>query len=281
MAISSARHAREALGLRLREIRKDADLTVRAFAAAAGWQPSKVSRLENGQVQQVKSADLRTWCYLCRAEDALPELTAMASAVASLYAEWRRIHRSGLAQMQNSYVPMYDRATQIRFYQSSVIPNVFRTAEYARAIVSTVTSSWGLDDDMDAAVAATLSRSAYLHAPGKTFTVLLEEHVLRSRIADDAAMTSQLGQLLAATNLPSVTLGIIPADAADRSRWVIESFSMFDDSLVEVELATARVRISQPAEVEVYSELFAELWKHAAQGREAWRLITAAIDALG
>lgn len=281
MSISSARHAREALGIRLREVRQEADLTLRAFAAAAGWHPSKVSRLENGQVQQVKIADLRTWCYLCRAEDALPELTALANAVASLYAEWRRIHRSGLAQMQDSYTPVYDRAAHIRFYQSSVIPDVVRTAEYARAIVSTVTGSWGLDDDVDAAVAATLSRSRFLHTPGKAFTILLEEHVLRSRLADDAAMTSQLGQLLAATNLPSVTLGIIPTDAADRSRWVSESFSMFDDNLVEVELATARVRISQPAEVEVYGELFAELWKHAAQGRETWRLITTAIDALG
>lgn len=280
-SISSARHAREALGLRLREIRQEADLTVRALAAAAGWSPTKVSRLENGKLQQVKAADLRKWCFLCRAEHLLPELTAMANAVADLYAEWRRIHRAGLAQVQNGYVPLYERASHIRCYQSSVIPNVLRTAEYARAVISAVTGSWGLDDDIERAVAAALTRAQYLRAPGKAFTVLLEEHVLRSRIADDAAMASQLGQLLAVMNLPSVTLGVIPTNAPDRSRWVTESFSMFDESLVEVELATARVRISQPTEAEVYSEAFAELWKLAAQGREARRLITAAIDALG
>lgn len=281
MAISSARHAREALGLRLREIRLEADLTVRALAAAATWPPSKVSRLENGRLQQVKTADLRKWCLLCRAEHLLPELTAMANAVADLYAEWRRLHRAGLAQVQESYAPLYERAAHIRCYQSSVIPNVLRTAEYARAVITAVAGSWGLDDDVDVAVAAALTRAQYLHVPGKAFTILLEEHVLRSRLADDAAMASQLGQLLAIMNLPSVTLGIIPTGTPDRSRWVTESFSMFDAGLIEVELATARVRITQPSEAEVYAELFAELWKHAAQGREARRLITASIDALG
>jgi len=281
MTTSTGRHAREALGLRLREIRLEADLTVRALAAAAGWQPSKVSRLENGLTQQVKPADLRTWCYLCHSEDQLPELTALANAAAGLYAEWRRVHRAGLAQMQNAYAPVYERATHIRFYQSSVIPSVFRTAEYARAIITTVAGSWELNDDVDAAIAASQARSRYLHIPGKTFTVLLEEHVLRSRLADDAAMSAQLGQLLATMNLPSVALGIIPTNAPDRHRWVSESFSMFDEHLVEIELATARIRVTQPAEAAVYGEVFAELWKLAAQGREARGLITTAIDALG
>lgn len=73
-------------------------------------------------------------------------------------------------------------------------------------------------------------------------------------------MTSQLGQFLAATNLPTVTLGIIPTDAPDRSRWVIESFSMFDDSLLEVELATARVRIAVRASAGEISEPAEGLW---------------------
>lgn len=82
-------------------------------------------------------------------------------------------------------------------------------------------------------------------------------------------------------NLPSVTLGIIPTNAPDRHRWVSESFSMFDEHLVEIELATARIRVTQPVEATVYADVFAELWKLSAQGREARQLITAAIDALG
>ncbi|WP_425315850.1 helix-turn-helix domain-containing protein [Streptomyces olivoreticuli] len=40
---SSVRQARQALGQRLREIRKDSGLTARALAALAGWHESKCS----------------------------------------------------------------------------------------------------------------------------------------------------------------------------------------------------------------------------------------------
>jgi len=40
-----AREAREALGARLREIRKDADVTGRALASLADWNFTKISKL--------------------------------------------------------------------------------------------------------------------------------------------------------------------------------------------------------------------------------------------
>ncbi|MGJ6968781.1 helix-turn-helix domain-containing protein [Streptosporangium sp. G11] len=40
--------ARQGLGARLREIRKDARLSGRALATLAGWHPSKVTRIELG-----------------------------------------------------------------------------------------------------------------------------------------------------------------------------------------------------------------------------------------
>src|SRR5690606_22919076 len=63
-----AQQAREALGARLREIRKDADLTGRALAALAGWQLPKVSKIEHGR-QNASEDDIRVWCRSCHAED--------------------------------------------------------------------------------------------------------------------------------------------------------------------------------------------------------------------
>ena len=47
--MSSFQRAREALGLRLRELRRDAHLTGRQLAASQGWHPSKVSKVEGGK----------------------------------------------------------------------------------------------------------------------------------------------------------------------------------------------------------------------------------------
>ncbi|WP_328384988.1 DUF5753 domain-containing protein [Streptomyces sp. NBC_00400] len=60
---SSIQQAREALGKRLREIRKDSGLTARAVAAA-GWHESKSSRLENGRTPP-SDEDIRIWTRIC------------------------------------------------------------------------------------------------------------------------------------------------------------------------------------------------------------------------
>jgi len=39
----------EALGIRLRDLRRDTGLTGRQLAAACHWQPSKVSKIEYGR----------------------------------------------------------------------------------------------------------------------------------------------------------------------------------------------------------------------------------------
>ncbi|GAB1641936.1 helix-turn-helix domain-containing protein [Krasilnikovia sp. MM14-A1259] len=49
MPTTTVHHAREALGKRLRDIRHDAGLTGRRLAALAGWQSSKVSKIEYGK----------------------------------------------------------------------------------------------------------------------------------------------------------------------------------------------------------------------------------------
>jgi transcriptional regulator with XRE-family HTH domain len=45
---SSAKQEQEALGVRLRELRKDAGLTARALAAATGQHYTRVSKIEHG-----------------------------------------------------------------------------------------------------------------------------------------------------------------------------------------------------------------------------------------
>ena len=58
---NQAQEAREALGARLHGFRKDAGFASgRAFAVAAGWAESKVSRLENGKPNPSED-DIRTW----------------------------------------------------------------------------------------------------------------------------------------------------------------------------------------------------------------------------
>jgi hypothetical protein len=78
---------------------------------------------------------------------------------------------------------------------------------------------------------------------------LVEEAVLRAQIGDEQAMAAQLGYLLTAGALPQVSLGAIPADTSNRCHWPIETFHVYDDWFVSVELTSAEVNITEPAEI--------------------------------
>src|SRR3954454_16108614 len=73
LATSTVHQAREALGKRLRDLRRDAGLTGRGLAILAGWHSSKVSKVEYGK-QSPSEEDIRVWCRLCHAEDQSADL---------------------------------------------------------------------------------------------------------------------------------------------------------------------------------------------------------------
>lgn len=72
---SAARKVQEALGLRLRNLRKEAGLTGRELAAATGWHFTRISKLEHG-VQAPTDQDIQTWCQVCGADDQAADLIA-------------------------------------------------------------------------------------------------------------------------------------------------------------------------------------------------------------
>jgi transcriptional regulator with XRE-family HTH domain len=277
---SSVQAARKAVADRLREIRRDAGLSGTALALSAGWYKSKVSRLENA-VTPPSASDIQAWCRACNAEDQAADLIAATRSAETMYVEWRRVQRSGLRQLQESYLPLYERTRVFRTYCANVVPGVLQTHAYATALLQSISTFHETPDDVAAAVDARLHRSAQVVRKGNhRFALVLEESVLRHRVGDAETMAGQLGYLLATMAFPSVSLGVIPF-AAERRMWMIETFTVYDEEQAEAELLTARVNVTAPTEVRQYLKAFSEFAKVAVYGADARALITAAIDSLG
>jgi uncharacterized protein DUF5753/helix-turn-helix protein len=260
----------------LRDIRLDAGLTARWLAAAAGWHESKTSRIENAR-QAVTDADIRAWCRVCRVEEQAAELIAASRAADSMYVEWRRQNLTGLRRTQEVRVPLYERTRVMRVYCSTVLPGLCQTPEYASSLMSAITKFRGTPDDVTDAVAARMKRNQVLHKPGHRFVIVIEESVLRDRIADPAAMVRQLDHLLEVMALPSVWLGIIPF-AAERPMWTLETFTCFDQERVHVELLAAQVTVTAPREIRLYLDAFTELAALTVSGEQARALLRDALD---
>ncbi|MGK5640676.1 helix-turn-helix domain-containing protein [Streptomyces sp. URMC 126] len=271
--------ARKAVADRLREIRRDAGLYAKDVAERTGWYASKVSRLENATTPP-SDDDIRAWCRACGAEDQAADIIAASRNADNAYVEWRRLQRTGLRRLQESYVPLFERTRVFRIYCSNVIPGLLQTEAYARALLSSITEFRETPDDVSEAVAARLARSHVIREGNHRFALLVEEAVLRHRVGDAATMAGQLGYLLSVMAFPSVSLGVIPF-SAERRMWMIETFSVYDDEQAQVELLTAQVNVTAPFEVRQYSKAFGGYARLAVHGAEARSLITSAVDALG
>ena len=62
--------------------------------------------------------------------------------------------------------------------------------------------------------------------------------------------------------------------------WTVESFNVFDDATVHVELLSAQVTVTVPGEIVVYLRAFDQLARLAVYGAEARSLISRAISDL-
>lgn len=277
---SSVQQAREALGKRLREIRKDSGLTARELASRAGWHESKCSRIENGRTTP-SDDDLSVYTQHCGAEDQTADLVATARNIEGAYVEWRRMERSGLRRAQESVIPLWERTRHFRAYSSWLIPGPLQTCSYIEALLTSIRDRRALPDDLQAAVQVRVDKQRVLYEGGRTFAVILEESVLRHQIGGADTMAGQLGHLLSLATLPNVSLGVVPLSADRSALWPVEDFWIFDDAQVNVELVSAFLTITQPHEVSMYAQNFAGLAELAVYGAAVRSLITSAIDSVG
>lgn len=275
---STVHQAREVLGTRLRELRRDAGLTGRDLASLAGWHSSKVSRIEYGK-QNPSEDDIRAWCLHTHAEDQVRDLIASLRGIEALWVEWRRQLATGTRRRQKISVALAEQTKVFRAYDPTVIYGMFQTAQYAREIMSLGVKFHQIQDDLNAGVAARMERQRFLYQGDRRFLVILGEQALRTNIGGQDVMIGQLDRLLAVTGLPNISIGIIPA-AARMPLAPENAFLIFDDRMVMIETYSAELTITQPREVAVYAKAFSWLSEAAVYHQRARALIRDALNEL-
>jgi transcriptional regulator with XRE-family HTH domain len=267
------------LGVRLREIRKDAGLTGRALAAATGQHFTRVSKIEHG-VQPPTDKDIRDWCRACGADDQVADLIASLRAVESAYLEFRRQARAGMKRVLGAHtVALYEQTTLFRIYEHNVIPGLFQTADYSAAMLSFWIDFLETPSDLEEAVATRMERQRVIYQRGKRFAVVLEEQALRTWFGDAGTQAGQLDRLLAVMSLPNMSVGIIPL-MRERAGVPSAGFWMFDNALVALETPTASIEVTRPNEIELYGRMFEHLQTAAVYGRDARALVARTINEL-
>ncbi|MFB8028779.1 helix-turn-helix domain-containing protein [Streptomyces sp. NPDC056465] len=272
---------RRKLGEELRCLRHTSGLTSRDAAAVLGWHQSKVSRIETG-VSGVSPGDVTRLLEVYGVDDAQLRslLTALAGSVGGGGSGWWHAYRGLIPPQYRDFISLESQAEAARTLETSVVPGLLQTADYARAV--TRSSLGGLPSaQLDSLVEVRLARQSVLRSSRPLrLSVVLDEAVLRREVGGPRVMEQQLRHLTEVAQLPHVTLQLLPFEAGSyiglTGPFVILSFlSTSDLDVVVLDHLTSSLYLERREDLEAYSSAFRTMQAHALSPERSLDLIAA------
>ncbi|MFE6363069.1 helix-turn-helix domain-containing protein [Streptomyces sp. NPDC057806] len=278
---------RRKLGAELRALRAGAGLTSGEAARLVGWHQSKVSRIETG-ASGVKPADVRLLLDAYAVADSqLRELLLVlaGSDDGAGRHHWWHAYRGVLPPTYRDFISLESQASGMRTLETSVVPGLLQTPEYARAVTQAVVGGPDQTDErLDTLVEVRLARQDVLRGePPLELSAVLDEAVLHREIGGPGVMARQLWQLVEAGRLPQVRLQVLPFRAGAHigvtGPFVIFSFSRTSDlDVVVLDHLTSSLYLERKEDLQAYTEAFTTLQIHALSPEKSLDYIAGLAD---
>ncbi|MEU7366366.1 helix-turn-helix domain-containing protein [Streptomyces hygroscopicus] len=199
------------MGAELRKMRERAGMTAREAAGWLGVSPMQMSHMEVGRIG-VSAERLRTLAdhYRCADSSLVDALSAMATERTR---GWWEEYRSALAPMSLDLAAMEWHARGMRTLQVVHIPGLLQVEPYMRALF-TYARSTHASDHLETVIDFRLKRREVLEREDPPhFTAIIHEAALRMRVGDRATACGQLEHILETSELPGVTVRVVPFSA--------------------------------------------------------------------
>ena len=264
---------RRELGALLRSFRSAQGLTVEQVAELLMCSPSKVSRMETGR-RGVTARDVRDLCdiYGIADQDERDRLTTLAQE-GKQQAWWQQYDLR-----YSDYVGMEAAALEMSIFQSTVIPALLQTAEYAQAGYEGAEPRLS-PEEIDRQVESRMNRQRILTRPDPpSLAVVLDEAALHRQTGGVHVMRAQLKHLIQTASWSNITIQIVPfmigAHPAVESNFKIVRLAAPSPDIVFVEGLSGEVFLDKPEDLERYHQVFARLKTVALSPKDSVGLIT-------
>jgi transcriptional regulator with XRE-family HTH domain len=261
---------RRQLGRYLRDLRNSQRLTVRTAAQKLEWSEAKIWRIETGQTS-LRSLDVEA---MCRIYGATPELTEalMGLAKETKARGWWHAYGDVIPEGFDVYIGLEEAASSFSWYESELIPGLLQTESYAHTLIKA--DNPGVDDEeIDRRVGLRMARQALLTrvTASPQLQVVLNEAAIRRPVGGTEVMAEQLARLAEASNLPNVSLRIMPFSVGLHhgimsGPFVILRFPLNGDRketeppTVYVDGFTGALYLDKASEIERYAQAFTDIW---------------------
>jgi DNA-binding XRE family transcriptional regulator len=259
---------RRQLARALKELRLEARITLDGAADALQCSRQKVWRIETG-LGAVRGLDVRAMCDLY---GATPDLTTALTGLATETKAKGWWHAYGLAipDWFEMYVGLESAASRLRGYDESLIPGLLQTPAYTRGVYQ---NRANMDqEEMEQVLEVRRQRRSLLARrlpkPPQLHSVLAEAVLIRC-IGGPVVMADQLRLLLELSELPNVSIRVLPLAVGAHYGALAGTFMMLDfplanriepePSVVYSESLTGALYLDRPQELAVYEKVWSSL----------------------
>lgn len=278
---------RRRLAAELRRLREYAGLTGDQATHRLGWpSSSKLSRIELGRTG-LKQADLQSLLNLYNVTSARrAELTALAE-------ESRRSGATQAAGMRLPGVVAFMEAEadaeSIWIWEPQIVPGLFQIEAYTRALLKAWVTRFSLPaGEVDRRVEARRLRQEVLTRDlAPQISVVIDESVLRRRVAEASVMHEQLKHLVAISEIPHVAIRVLSLHGehlVGTGSFNYLRFRQIHDvqlnDIVVYEHLTGMEDVEGEYELHQYNIVFQSLLDSALGSEKSRTLITAVADEL-
>jgi transcriptional regulator with XRE-family HTH domain len=270
---------RRKLGAELRALRVRAGLTSGEAARLVGWHQSKVSRIETGR-SGVKASDVLRLLDAFETDDPQQRelVVALAGAEDAGGHHWWHAYRGLLPPSYRDFISLESQACRIRTLETSVVPGLLQTPEYARAVTRSVLAGTS-DRHIEALVEVRLARQDVLRAQQPLeLSAVLDEGVLRREVGGSGILRRQLEHLAEAAQMPHVRIQVLPFSAGGHigltGPFVVFSFPNTSDlDVVVLDHLTSSLYLERKEDLKAYTDAFDVLLLRALSPEDSLEFI--------
>lgn len=252
---------RRRLGAELRSLRDGMKLTTDDVAKRFGWHNAKVSRIETGRTA-ARPQDVEALLDLYGVTDALKRQALGALAREGNRRGWWQTYTDVLTPAYADFISLEAEAKSMQTYESGLIPGLFQTTPYAREAIAAINMT-ASSDEVHRLAEVRQARQAVLTGPDPLDVwAVVDEAALRAHLVGNAQiMRDQLQRLLDLSDLPNVTIQVMPVTAGPHpgrsGAFTILGFPEQQDfDVVLLENLTNALYIEELPEVERYAAAF-------------------------
>jgi transcriptional regulator with XRE-family HTH domain len=204
----TSRQAR--LGAELRKLREAAGMSGAEAASFLGGERSLISHVEAGRwgIKPERVQFLASH-YAATNQNLVNTLIAMTRERGD---GWWEKYRGVLAPALLDLSELEHHAAYLRTAQALIVPGIFQTEEYARAVFSTA-NPMATEDELSAQVEHRLARRSIFERKSPTpYEAIIHEAALRINYGSRDIARRQLEYLLEIADSPSISIRVIPFD---------------------------------------------------------------------